>query len=248
MSSHVPDDTTRYLAELAGLGEYFALRVADGDEWHCLADLFTDQSVTRQVARMRTAMAESAGCAVERVPVRVAASSFQLGVAARLLSPVIGSVLCFRAVPVLDHRSARWRPSAGAAPQFAVTGPVWVGVTTDRAAADVIATSVLAALTGLGARLDALMSLSSQVTLGNLASAANGAVTVLAMSRPELRVPGRALVRALLDTAPLSGTGTFTADQFRRRSCCLYYQAPSSGLCGDCVLAVAATSQPGAAH
>jgi ferric iron reductase protein FhuF len=40
---------------------------------------------------------------------------------------------------------------------------------------------------------------------------------------------------------PLAGTGSFTGDRFTRRSCCLYYQAPRSGLCGDCVLV---TSQP----
>ena len=248
MSTHVPAATTGYLAELAGLGEYFALSIADGNEWRSLAELFTDEVLTGHVDRTRTAMATAAGCAVERVPVRVAASSFQLGVAARLLSPAVGSALCLGIVPVLDHHAVRWAPSVGHAPRFAVTGPDWVEVTTQRAAADAIATSVLPALTALGTRLDTLVSLSSQVTLGNLGSAANGAVTVLAMSRPALLEPGRALIRTLLDTAPLSGTGFFAGDQFHRRSCCLYYQAPRSGLCGDCVLALPAASQRGGRH
>ncbi len=245
MSADVPDTTAGYLAELAGLGEFFALGVADGDEWHSLAELYSDEELAAYVDRTRTAMAVSAGCAVERVPVRVAASSFQLSVAARLLSPAIGSALCLGVVPVLDLGSVRWRPSTGHTPRFAVDGPDWVEATEEHAAADIIAVSALAVLTVLGARLDALSSLSSQITLGNLSSAANGAVTVLAMSRPALRTPGRALIRALLDTAPLSGTGFFAGDQFHRRSCCLYYQAPNSGLCGDCVLALPATSQRG---
>lgn len=245
MSADVPDTTTGYLAELAGLGEYFALGVADQDEWRSLAELFTDETLTGHVDRTRTAMAVSAGCPVKRVPVRVAASSFQLSVAARLLSPAIGSALCLGVVPVLDLDSVRWGPSTGHTPRFAVAGPNWVQVTTEHAAAGVIAMSAVAALTVLGTRLDALLSLSSQITLGNLSSAANGAVTVLAMSRPALRTPGRALVRALLDTAPLSGTGFFAGDQFHRRSCCLYYRAPRSGLCGDCVLALPARSQEG---
>jgi hypothetical protein len=107
--------------------------------------------------------------------------------------------------------------------------------------ADVIAATVVPALAELGGHLDRLFALSTRVTLGNLASAANGAVTVLGMTRPALLAPGRALVRALVAAGPLAGTGSFTGDRFTRRSCCLYYQAPRSGLCGDCVLV---TSQP----
>lgn len=239
MSDGAPDGAG--LADLAGFGEYFALPVLSDTvpdtEWHALASLFTDAALTDHVRRTHTAMATAAGCAPEELPLRVAASSFQLGVAARLLSPVIGAALCFGAIPVLDRRSVYWQPTHGHTPRFAVAGPRWVGT----GSADVIAATVVPALAELGGHLDRLFALSTRVTLGNLASAANGAVTVLGMTRPALLAPGRALVRALVAAGPLAGTGSFTGDRFTRRSCCLYYQAPRSGLCGDCVLV---TSQP----
>lgn len=232
------------LAALAGLGEYFTLPVLTGTvpdtEWCSLADLFADTVLTDHVRRTHAAMTTASGCPPQQIPVRVAASSFQLGVAARLLSPVIGAALCFGAVPVLDRHSLRWQPSLTHTPRFAVAGPDWA----DTGAADAIAATVVPALIDVGAHLDRLFSLSTRVTLGNIASAANGAVTVLGMSRPELLVAGRDLIRALLHTAALAGSGSFTGDRFTRRSCCLYYQVPRSGLCGDCVLV---TSQPGGA-
>lgn len=225
-----------YLAELAALGGYFGLAVDTAGEGRCLPEFFTDAVIGDQVRRTRAAIAESVGCGRGEIPLRMAASSFQLGVAARLLSPAIGATLCLGAVPVLDHRSLRWIPADGHAPRFAVAEPTWIPADAIRSA-QLIATTVIGVLTELGSRLQTLMALSPRVTLGNLSSAANGAVTVLAMSRPELEASGRALVRALLDIEPLAGTGTFVGGRFRRNSCCLYYQAPQAGLCGDCVLA-----------
>jgi ferric iron reductase protein FhuF len=100
----------------------------------------------------------------------------------------------------------------------------------------------------LGPLNDALRSataLSAQVTWGNVMSAANGAVTVLAMSRPECESRGHAVVRALMDTEHLRGTGSFVQGKFIRQSCCLFYLAPRSGLCTDCVLASDRSQQRG---
>lgn len=233
-------DRARYLAELSTLGGYFALTSVNGHQWQCISTLFTDVVLTDHVDRTRAAIAASAGCPSAQIPIRMAASSFQLGVAARLLSPVIGGALSLGAVPILDAQTVRWAPSGGHAPQFAVAETAWTPVRSTTAA-QVIMASVLPVLIELGDRLNALVALSPRITLGNLTSAANGAVTVLAMSRPHLDSPGRALVRALLAIEPLTGTGAFVGGRFRRRSCCLYYQAPESGLCGDCVL----TQNPG---
>ena len=233
-------ECARYLDELSTLGGYFALPVHPDAQSQSLAGLFADDVVTDHVERTRDAIAASVGCPTERISLRMAASSLQLGVAARLLSPAIGGALCLGAVPVLDQRSLRWVPGAGHAPQFTVPAPVWQAVD-PQTSAQVIAESVVPVLTELGARLNALLSLSPRITSGNLTSAANGAVTVLALSRPEQEAPGRALVRALASTEPLRGTGEFVDGRFRRRSCCLYYQAPRAGLCGDCVLVPDAT-------
>lgn len=228
-------DRATHLAELATLGGYFTLPTDSAGQSRCLSELFTDESIRDHIDRTRAAIATSTGCATDRIPVRMAASSFQLGVAARLLSPAIGSALCLATIPVLDQRSVRWLPADGHAPQFTVTETDWIPVTA-ATSARVISESVIPVLTDLGARLDTLVSLSPRITLGNLTSAANGAVTVLAMSRPRLEIAGRALVGALLGTEALTGTGSFPDGRFRRNSCCLFYQAPQSGLCGDCVL------------
>jgi hypothetical protein len=239
------DDGAGYLAELAELGEYFALPVHNGDEWLPLPELFADATLSDHVQRTRLAIAAATGRPSGQIPLRVAASSFQLGVAARLLSPVIGSAVCFGVVPVLDERSVRWQPSGTHTPRFAIAGAVWTSTPDLPAAARVIAASAVSALTSLGATLSVLTSLSARITSGNITSAANGAVTVLGLSRPDRVMRGRALVRALLDTAALTGTGGFRDGHFVRRSCCLYYQVPQSGLCGDCVLAVPTASHPG---
>ena len=227
-----PRATAGYLATLADLGGHFTLSVASAQQqWRPLPELFGDSVLTGHVEATRSAIAAAAGCESTEVPVRMAASSFHLGVAARLLSPVIGAAVCSGAVPVLDAAAVRWRPADTHAPQFAVASPEW-----RPAGAATIVDTVVQVLVELGCRLEALASLSSRVTLGNITSASNGAVTVLAMSRPQSEAAGRALVSQLLALEPLTGTGSFAGDRFRRNSCCLYYQRPGGMLCGDCVL------------
>ncbi|MBU9763785.1 (2Fe-2S)-binding protein [Mycobacterium sp. TNTM28] len=50
------------------------------------------------------------------------------------------------------------------------------------------------------------------------------------------RVAGRDLVAALIATDLLSGTADVVGQRFRRRNCCLFYQFPGGGYCGDCAL------------
>lgn len=232
-----PADRDALAAKTAEIGEYFALPKAVGDDWRALPRLFDDATIGDFVARTRAAIAASTQCDPGEIPLRLAASSFQLGVTARLLSPAVGAASCFGAVPSLDLQSLRWRPNSTHSPQFAVADADWIEAPTPRRAADLIAGSLLTGvLAPLNDTLDTLTSLSPQVSWGNVISAANGAVTVLSMSRPHDEGAGRALVRALADTGPLVRTATFLDGRFVRRSCCLFYQAPGSGLCGDCVL------------
>ena len=236
-------DGVRLLLQTAEIGEYFALTGADRGDWRAIPALFDEATLIDFVERTRTAIAASARCDRDDISVRMAASSFQLGVAARLLSPPIGAASCFGAVPVINERSLVWQPTSSHRPEFAGTDLDWVRVSTPERAAELIASSICdGVLRVLNDKLRDLMSLSSQVSWGNVISAANGAVTVLAMSRPERERAGRDVVRALLNTEPLRGTGEFSHGRFQRRSCCLFYQAPGSGLCGDCVLTVSGGS------
>jgi hypothetical protein len=230
-------DGATYRAKTAELGEYFALAVQDGEQRRPLSLLLDDAAVMEFVGRTREAIATSARCDRSDIPVKVAASSFQLGIAARLLSPVIGPATCFGVVPLLDLRSVTWRSTTGHVPRFGAIDLQWVAAPTPSRAAALISASVLTAIFApLNETLRSLTSLSPRVTWGNVTSAANGAVSVLSMSQPRHEASGRALVGALLETEHLSGTATLSAGVFLRSNCCLFYQAPGSGLCGDCVL------------
>jgi hypothetical protein len=237
-------DDTRLRAQTAELGEYFTLPNAEDHGWRPLPRLFDDAILLDYVDRTRNAIATSSQCGPADIPVKVAASSFQLGIAARLLSPLVGAASCFGAVPMLNDGSLVWQPTSRHHPQFAEKHLNWVAASTPAEAAGlIIASAINGALSPLNDRLKVLVSLSPQVTWGNVISAVNGAVTVLAMSRPQDESAGRAVVQALLRAGPLVDTGDFVRGAFVRRSCCLFYQAPRSGLCGDCVLAVSGGSQ-----
>jgi ferric iron reductase protein FhuF len=233
-------DRAALLAKTAELGAYFAVPSLDSGEGADLAGLIADEATVREfVDRTRTAVATSMHCDRGDVPQRMAASSFHLNVVARLISPVVGAATVCGEVPLFTPDSVTWQPTNGHSPQFGTTDLQWASGPTATRAAEVISASILATVVGpLNRTLASTHGLSSQVSWGNTVSAANGAVTVMAMSRPALEQPGRALVRALLDTETLTRTGEFVGDRFVRRSCCLFYQAPRGGLCQDCVLAV----------
>lgn len=168
-----------------------------------------------------------------------------MGITARLLSPVVGAASCFDAVPLFGADSLTWRPTSKPFPQFAATHIDWGDGSTPARAAELINDSLLRGVLGpLNDALDRLLSLPPQVSWGNVISAANGAVTVLSVSQPHRESAGRELVRALSETELLAGTATLLQGRFVRRSCCLFYQAPRGGYCGDCVLATVPDASP----
>ena len=228
-------DGAGLLALTAELGEYFALGVTDDPAPGLELDEDTVAALTH---RARQAIASSMACTPEEIPVRMAASSLHLGMVARLLSPVIGAAAALGVVPVLDPGTVRWQSTTNHVPRLATTGLRWVHASGPLHAARSISDSLLTTVVApLNQTFLSAFSLSGHITWGNTISAANGAVTVMAITRPELQSPGRALVAALLDTEHLVRTGQFASGQFVRRSCCLFYQAPEAGYCADCVLA-----------
>ncbi|MEU0495392.1 (2Fe-2S)-binding protein [Mycobacterium sp. NPDC006124] len=245
-----PRDAAAVLAATAELGGYFAVASGGAGEGAHLADLIRDPTTAVTfVDRTRLAIATSMGCDPDRIPVRMAASSFQLNVVSRLISPVIGSAVLGSAVPLFTAESVRWRAADDHSPRFHTAGVQCVPAPTLARAAALVSASLLATIVGpLNDTLSSAVSLSGRVSWGNAISAANGAVTVMGMARPELVQRGRALVQALLDLDQLRGSGLFNGNQFVRRSCCLFYQAPMGGLCGDCVLAVSDGSQQTRVH
>ncbi|KAA0098613.1 hypothetical protein CIW49_11870 [Mycolicibacterium sp. P1-18] len=231
-------DGAALLAGTAALGGYFAIPALRDGEGAELATLLSDDAAVRTfVERTRSAIAASTDGDPSRVPLRMAASSFQLNVVSRLISPAVGAAALYGAVPLLTPTSVRWTATEHHSPQLGATITDWLPAPTPETAAEIISNSLLTNVFGpLAETLRTATSLSARISRGNAISAANGAVTVMALSRPDLEPTGRALVRALLNAGPLAGTGQFTAGRFVRRSCCLFYQAPGSGLCQDCLL------------
>lgn len=222
------------LEELSRLGGYFALpRVEPGAARY--PQLATAEVVPRFVDATRAAIAASVRLPVHTVEARVAASSFHLGVAARLLSPIIAAALCRQAIPVLTPENLFFH-AEGHAPVFSV-GDVDMRAALDTdSAARAISALLPELFEPLNLALRRAAALSPQVSAGNVASAANGAVTVLAMTQPHVEPAGRKLIGALLAEAPLANAGRLDHHIFTRRSCCLFYKVPGAGLCGDCVI------------
>ena len=243
-SPYGSSDHAVVLARTAELGEYFALPSLGAAAGADLTTLTQDEAtVCELVARTRSAIATSMRSEPVDIPVRVAASSFQLNVVARLISPVVGAAVAFGEVPLLTPHSVAWRTTDDHRPDFGTTELEWACAATPMRAAELMSSSILATVVGpLNDTLISTHGLSTQVSWGNTISAVNGAVTVMAMSRPNLAGAGQTLVRALLDTGPLRRTGAFVGVQFVRHSCCLFYRAPQGGLCQDCVLSMSGGS------
>lgn len=209
--------------DLAGLGPYFAVeREPAPDGWLPLDDL-RDELLAARVAHTRRSLAERARTEVED---RVAASIMSLGLFARLVSPVLGSLALHAQPPRIDLITTRWRPVESG------PWPIAVEPGAPRTLDEVI-TEVIGPLSD---RLAAGFSLSRTILDGNAASAVFGAVAML--RRLGTADAGRAADTALgsLAGGPLRGAGKVEGG-FVRASCCLYYRLPGGGYCGDCVLA-----------
>ncbi|OUZ07558.1 hypothetical protein BHE97_16555 [Aeromicrobium sp. PE09-221] len=208
---------------LAALGPYFAVeREVVGEGWLAL-DGLRDDVLAERVAHARDALAERARADVED---RVAASIMSLGLFARAVSPVLGSLALGEMPPRIDLFSTHWRPVD--------SGPWPIAVQPGQPRTlDEVITGVIGPL---AERIGADFSVSRTILDGNAASAVFGAVTMLRRAGADRE--GRALAAALnlLGRGPLRGTGAVDG-VFTRTSCCLYYRLPGGGYCGDCVLA-----------
>ena len=252
-----PAAAPRLLADLAALGPYFAVDVhrpgaPPRPPWQPLGDLVSSpDALAGRIGEVRERLAAAAGWPPGNVEFRVAASIAQLGLCARLLSPALGAAAAGRALPV-DIAQARWVPSLGGPFRLSLpdtileAGAVPGSAVSDSAVPD-SAASGRAATAGLLAgpiaqivRAVQAMAVSPQVLWGNVASAVNGAATMIAAARPDLAAPAAGAAAALLGQPVLAGTyqGRPLAG-FRRRNCCLIYRlSPSApAYCGDCVLA-----------
>ena len=234
------------LADLAALGPYFAVDVHRSaappqPPWQPLGELIgSPDALAARIGEVRERLAAAAGRPPASVEFRVAASIAQLGLCARLLSPALGAAAAGRALPV-DAAQARWIPALGG--PFRLSLPdtaLAASCVRSSAAASPAATAELLAgpITQIVQAVQA-MAVSPRVLWGNVASAVNGAATMIAAARPDLAAPAAGAAGALLGLPVLAGTYQGRPlTSFRRRNCCLIYrlspEAPT--YCGDCVL------------
>jgi hypothetical protein len=243
---------------LAALGPFFAVEVhhpgaVPGPGWRPWSDLLDRPEVLRARAEAtRAVLAAGAGRPAQDVPLAVAASVVQLGLSARLLSPLLGLAALHHAEQLPAADDLHWQDTPGGAvplslpadlldrPPHDMTGgdpdwPRW---------AERLARGLVADLTRAAADLTP----SPHTRTGNAASAVHGAVTVLAAAGPQRTTPqaaerARDLGRLLLDQPALraAATGDPGTPGFRRRNCCLIYRTAGRDttprpICGDCVL------------
>jgi FhuF 2Fe-2S C-terminal domain len=239
----------RLLADLAALGPYFTIDVHRAGSppcppWQPLAELIgAPDALAGRIGEVRERLAAAAGRPAAAVEFRVAASIAQLGLCARLLSPVLGAAAAGRALPV-DTGQARWIPALGGPFRLSIPDTA----VNDRAeAGPAAAAALLAGPVAQVVRAVEAMSISPRVLWGNVASAVNGAATMIAAARPDLATPAAETALAMLRYPALTGTYEGRPLQgFRRRNCCLIYRlSPSApAYCGDCVLTPRAVPDP----
>ena len=231
----------RMLADLAAFGPYFAIDVhrvgsPPCPPWQPLSELIgAPDELAGRIGEVRERLAAAAGRPAAAVEFRVAASIAQLGLCSRLLSPVLGAAAAGRALPV-DTGQAWWIPALGGPFRLSLADTA----VSDRAeAGPAAAAALLAGPVAQVVRAVEAMSVSPRVLWGNVASAVNGAATMIAAARPDLAAPAAETAMAMLRYPAITGTYQGRPLQgFRRRNCCLIYRLSPSvpSYCGDCIL------------
>lgn len=148
-------------------------------------------------------------------PWRVGESTYVLGLAARLWGATLGCVVRDGVLP--DPAALLMADEDGA---------VRLGISRYDGWRDVTPAELHAKVVEVLAPVVAQSRLSSRLLWGNVASALHAAPRVLELPA------ARPWATEMLTIPPLSGEMVGE----RRATCCLFYEVPGGGLCGDCVL------------
>ncbi|WP_238016082.1 (2Fe-2S)-binding protein [Dactylosporangium sp. AC04546] len=209
------------------LGPYFVWDAYDGDAaWRPFTDLLDPDVAAERVGESRRALIGMFGLADDVVPERVVASVLFLGVASRLVSPLLADVVLHDRVRAAGPADLWWKPVPGG-PWPVACGPVAARP------ADALLPVALRLVAPALATFRERFRLSPKVLWGNVASALAGAAGQLDR---QLAGDPWPVVAGLLARPPLLGTASLSGRSLRRHNCCLYYRIPGGGTCGDCVL------------
>jgi hypothetical protein len=216
------------LAEAALVGPYFATSPWQPDQgWRPLSELLDGSGgLDERVDHARRVLELLSGGSVEP---RVAASTVQLGIAARLLSAPLATAVLSGVLPDWSVASLWWQPVPGG-PMPLAAEPTTTRPATPETFHDLVVETLLAPLS---AAFEQRFQVSDQVLWGNVASGLGGATKMLRVARPDAGEAAFDFRDAVLRLGRLAGT---IDDLGVRRSCCLYYRVPGGGYCADCVL------------
>jgi hypothetical protein len=223
------------LAQLAALGPFFAIEehatdAAPVEPWHRMSELIENPAVLQdRVTQTRGYLGMVSGQPSEAIEVRVAASVTQLGLVARLVSPALAIAVLTDEVPSLDLEQVHWQPVLGGAYPLSLSTARHSG---SLGSFEPPITALAEAARPFG--------VSEHILWGNVASALNGAATMIVKAAPSLAERTSRLTSQLLALPALRDAHTLVEGRFRRRSCCLIYRAApdhKGPLCGDCALA-----------
>lgn len=249
MTTSTPEgDPPDLLDRLTVLGPFFALNTHDPHTparppWRALSDLIDDPDLLRaRVDDARDHLAAASGRPRRTVELRVAASVVHLGIAARLISPALAVAALADLTPPFALASLRWQNVLGGAFPMSIPHQQLQPSPDTRPAHDQWPAMLIDGPIRQLVQATAALSVSPRILWGNVASAASGAVSVLASAGPDVAQRSRGLAALLTSHPSLRGAGhgePGTAT-FRRQTCCLIYRiagtARHTRLCGDCVL------------
>ncbi|GIH23602.1 hypothetical protein Aph01nite_19120 [Acrocarpospora phusangensis] len=225
MESASPESIRTALGEIAAFGSFFAPHIGgDPAGWH---------DVKSDYEKGFTDLVKSTAARYGTSEIRIGASIAQLSHAARLWSPVVGTLLTHGVIPDLARLDRADEDSRIRLP--ALNG--WSGGTESQVTRLLYDMVVCGHLESLAQGLR--VKIAPGLLYGNAASALAEAGRTVVANRPDLAEPALRLVTRLLAHGKLTGKGVITSPrlEFRRTTCCLYYRVPDGSKCGDCALA-----------
>ncbi|MGH3768642.1 MAG: (2Fe-2S)-binding protein [Pseudonocardiaceae bacterium] len=244
--------TDAVVRDLAAFGPFFTVETHTRgslpvEPWHVMGELVDDPKILLdRVIAVRAALAAAGGQAPGAVELRVAASVAHLGLVARLLSPALAVAVTSGVLLEVDLPGTRWQRMLGGAFPLSLprdTGPDardYEGDPDPARVAGLLASRVLDGPIRDLVEVTLPLSVSRHVLWGNVASAVNGAASMIATCRPAWADRSSVIASLLLEQQPLRDTSSGSVGVgFRRRSCCLIYRAApaaAGAVCGDCVL------------
>ena len=243
--SSVPEACRQTLQAVGAIGDFFTLD-RPGLGGVPLSQLVDSPDVyASRIGATRHALARLLDRNPDELPRRAVASLVFLGISARLVAPTLAAAAVDRLVPrlLLEDVTAAELADGRLVLRLTRFHDLSHGATTS--------ISELVALIGqqliegqIGRLVHAFSTrdaLHPRLLWGNVASTVASAAKLINQHHPRQSDATVITARLILDRPPLAHCGHLTHDSsgihYHRVSCCLYYQFPDAGTCGDCPLA-----------